>query len=164
MKVEIRYSIAEDESYLHSWMQEESIWFPMENAKEIDFGVKNWIGFAKYKCSLTVMEDKEPCAIGTLFLMPYRKMIHQSMFYMIVDKAHRRKGIGTLLLKNLEHLAGHYFKIQDLYCEIYEGCRLQPILERAGYELFARQEHYVKLAADQYLSRILYIRSTEAVL
>ena len=103
MKIDIRYTQLEDEKYLLKWLApaDDSLWFPMTLPAEIELASRNWIGFSKYKASLTVLTDEKPCAIGTLFLMPYYKTAHHAMFYMVVDKPYRKKGIGTALLKNL---------------------------------------------------------------
>ena len=44
---------------------------------EIDDAVNRWIGFSRYKCSLTATIDNVPCGLVTLYLQPYRRLAHQ---------------------------------------------------------------------------------------
>ena len=119
----MRYSQLEDEEYLLQWMQDPDNlqWFPMKTQKEIKQTVHNWIGFYRFKASLTATIDNKPCGIITLFFMPYRKVAHQSSFYLIVDKKYRNRGIGFSLMKNLINLSKNYFYLESLQAEIYEG-------------------------------------------
>ena len=156
MKLNIRYTLEEDGLLLKEWLPPELRYFPIGEGSELDVAVNNWIGFAKYKCSLTVEMDGKPCAIGTLFLMPYRKVAHHSMFYMIVNKTERERGVGYLLLQNLAHLAKNYFRLEMLHCEVFDGCKLVSLLEKAGFEQMAAQPHFVNNGGGDYQTRILY--------
>ena len=68
---DIRYTELGDLSSL-------SEWFSLPNAcddfpfgpEEKEEALKNWIGFSKFKASLTGTISNVPCAVGTLFLMP----------------------------------------------------------------------------------------------
>ena len=61
--------------------------FPFETDSETEEVLKNWIGFARFKAALTGTLSDAPCAMGTLLLMPYRKVAHHGSFYLIVDPA-----------------------------------------------------------------------------
>ena len=52
---EIRYTELSDAKYLRDWLKEPTVWrwFPMFDEVEIEDAVQRWIGFARYKCSLT---------------------------------------------------------------------------------------------------------------
>lgn len=143
---DIRYSVLEDLSFLQEWFSKEGACddFPFGEAEQAE-ALKNWIGFAKYKASLTGLLGEQPCAIGTLFLMPYRKVAHHCSFYLMVDPAHRRKGIGTAMVRNLLHLAKTRFKLESVHVEIYEPSALLSILLKQGFEQFVRQEHFMKI-------------------
>lgn len=144
---DIRYSVPEDLRSLESWFADpqERIGFPFETDQETADALKNWIGFSRYKASLTAMIANEPCAVGTLFLMPYRKVAHHASFYLIVDPAKRRMGIGTSIVRNLMHLAKTRFLLEGLHGEMYDPSVLPPLLEKLGFELYARQENFVKI-------------------
>ncbi len=143
---DIRYSRLEDEKFLLQWLQEPDNlqWFPMKTQKEIKQTARNWIGFAKFNGSLTATINNKPCGIVTLFFMPYRKVAHQSSFYLLVDKKYRNKGVGFSLLKNLINLSKNYFRLESLQAEIYEGCPIENLLKTFGFTSFAYQEKFIK--------------------
>lgn len=153
---DIRYTQLDDESSLREWLQTPGMlhWFPMQEEKEIEDAVQCWIGFCRYSCSLTATFKGMPVAIGTLFLMPYRKVAHYCLLKMIVDPKYHRQGIATALVKNLKHLAKNYFRLERIHVEVFEDNPLISVLEKAGFHAFARQERFVK-TKDHYLARIL---------
>lgn len=155
--LDIRYTFVTDTPYLRDWLSDPAVqkWFPVSEEKEIDDAVQCWIGFSRYSSSLTATLNGEPCAIGTLFLMPYRKVSHHCLFKLVVNPKHQRKGIGAALLKNLKHLAKNYFRLELMHIEVFEGNPFIHLLEKEGFEVFAKQERYVK-DRGQYLTRILY--------
>ncbi len=143
---DIRYSAPEDLPFLQEWFKDPAACddFPFSVTEKED-ALKNWIGFAKYKASLTGTLSNVPVAIGTLFLMPYRKVAHHCSFYLIVDPAHRRKGIGTSMVRNLLHLAKTRFRLESVHVEVFEPNAILPILKKLGFEQFVRQENFVKI-------------------
>ena len=118
--------------------------FPFD-FEEKDESLKNWIGFAKYKASLTGLMNGVPCAIGTLFLMPYRKVAHHCSFYLMVDPTQRRKGIGTSMIRNLLHLAKIRFRLESVHVEIFPPSALVSVVEKLNFKPFARQDDFVKI-------------------
>jgi RimJ/RimL family protein N-acetyltransferase len=153
---DIRYSMMEDLEWLQKWFEEPASTegFPFD-FEERDMPLKNWIGFSRFRASLTGMIDGVPCAIGTLFLMPYKKVAHHCSFYLIVDPKHRRKGIGASMVKNLLHLAKTRFRLEGVHVEIFEPSPLQSILEKSGFVPFARQENF-ECINGQFRARILW--------
>jgi putative acetyltransferase len=143
---DIRYSEINDLSHLERWFLDEASCddFPFGFNERTD-ALKNWIGFSRFKASLTGTIGEVPCAIGTLFLMPYKKVAHHCSFYLIVDPEHRRKGVGTSMVRNLLHLAKTRFCFESVHVEIYEPSKLLSILQKLQFERFARQENYVKI-------------------
>lgn len=152
---DIRFSELEDISYLQNWFSDSNSCDPYPfGPEEKEEAIKNWIGFAKYKASLTGMLEGVPCAIGTLFLMPYRKVAHHCSFYLIVDPVHQRKGIGLSMVRNLLHLAKTRFRLESVHVEIFDPSPLLPLLQKLRFEPFAHQEKYVKIDGT-YQSRTL---------
>jgi putative acetyltransferase len=143
---DLRFTESSDLEPLKKWFEPEGSFddYPFD-ASESEEALKNWIGFCKYKASLTATLDGVPCAVGTLFLMPYRKVAHHCSFFLMVDPSHRRKGIGTSMVRNLLHLARTRFKLESLHVEVYEPSHLLPILEKLQFKLFARQEDYMRI-------------------
>ena len=155
--LDIRYTYVTDTPYLREWLQNPEVqkWFPVSEEREIEDAVQCWIGFSRYSSSITATLNGTPCGIGTLFLMPYRKVAHHCLFKLVVDPKHMRKGIGSSLLKNLKHLAKNYFRLDLIHIEVFEGNPVIHLLQKYDFHEFARQGHFVK-DKDHYLSRILY--------
>ena len=143
---DIRFSEFDDLAYLSSWFSyhEACDGYPF-TFDEMGEALKNWIGFAKYKASLTGTMKGVPCAVGTLFLMPYRKVAHHCSFYLMVDPEERRKGIGTSMVRNLLHLAKTHFRLESVHVELFEPSLLMGLVERLNFQPFAKQENFMKI-------------------
>jgi len=144
--LDIRYTEPEDGKYLKEWLMDPSIgrWFPMFDQVEVDDAVMRWIGFSRYKCSLTAVLDGVPCGIATLYLQPYRKIAHQCEFGIIVNGEQRGRGIGTQLINNLMHLAKNTFRIELLHLQVYEGNPAVRLYKRCGFKEFGHQTRWIK--------------------
>lgn len=153
---EIRYTDPSDEKVLRKWLKFPGLldWYPMSNEKETDLIMKNWIGFYRFKSSLTATFKGKPIGIATLLLMPYRKVAHHAMLYFIVDPKSAHQGVGTSLLKNIKHLAKDYFKIEGIHFDVYEGCPAIKLFESQGFREVARLDGAVKMG-DTYVAKIL---------
>lgn len=159
MDVEIRYTISDDSEPLKQWLLEPGVLrgFPMADDREVEDSVKHWIGFAKYKSSLTATIDGQAVGIATLCLMPYKKLAHQCLVSIIVSEEVRGKGVGTQLLNNLIHLAKNYFGIEVLYLEVYEGNRAITLYERFGFREIGLQKHFMK-DEGEYIGKVIMER------
>jgi RimJ/RimL family protein N-acetyltransferase len=155
--LDIRYTYVTDTPYLRQWLEVPDVqkWFPVSEEQEIADCVQCWIGFSRYSSSLTATLNGVPCGIGTLFLMPYRKVAHHCIFKLIVDPKHQGKGIGTALLKNLKHLAKNYFHLELIHIEVFEGNPVIHLLLKHGFQEFTRQEKFMK-DKEGYHARILF--------
>ena len=155
--LDIRYTYVTDTPYLRQWLLHPDVqkWFPLSEEKEIEDAIQCWIGFSRYSSSITATVNGVPCGIGTLFLMPYRKVAHHCLFKIVVDPKYQRQGIGSALLRNLKHLAKNYFHLDLIHIEVFEGNPCIRLLQKADFHEFSRQENFVK-DKDHYLARILY--------
>lgn len=155
--LDIRYTYITDTPYLRDWLQNPEIqkWFPVSEGQEVEDAIQCWMGFSRYSSSLTATLNGTPCGVGTLFLMPYRKVAHHCLFKLVVDPKRQNKGIGTALLKNLKHLAKTYFHLDLIHIEVFEGNPFIRLLQKFDFHEFARQEHFVK-DKDGYKARILF--------
>lgn len=144
--LEIRYSELSDGRYLKEWLTDPSVarWFPMDDTVEIDDAVHRWIGFSRYKCSLTAVKNGVPCGLCTLYLQPYRKLAHQTEFGIIVAPDCRGKGIGTELLKNIMHMAKTQFHIELIHLQVYSENPAIHLYTRMGFKEFGKQAHWIK--------------------
>lgn len=155
-EIDIRYSDLSDGRYLKEWLTDPTIrrWFPILDEPEIDDAVQRWIGFSRYKCSLTALYQGVPCGISTLYLQPYRKLAHQCEFGIIVGSDYRGKGIGTQLMRNIEYLAKDKFHIELLHLQVYIDNPAIHLYERMGFKEFGRQTHWIKEVDGTYTGRI----------
>ncbi|MBA3721090.1 MAG: GNAT family N-acetyltransferase [Parachlamydiaceae bacterium] len=157
--IEIRYTEPEDGKYLREWLSDADVqrWFPMDDQIEIDDAVVRWIAFHRYKCSLTILKDKIPCGIATLYLQPYRKLAHQCEFGIIVGKGFRNLGIGSYLMSAIMHLARENFKIELLHLQVYAENPAINLYTRFGFKEFGRQDFWIK-EDNRYVGRIFMER------
>lgn len=144
--IDIRYTDLSDGKYLKQWLMDPDIlrWFPMYDQVEIDDAVNRWIGFSRYKCSLTAVIDGVPCGLSTLYLQPYRKLAHQCEFGIIVGSEYRGQGVGTALIKNIMHLAKTNFHIELLHLQVYAENPAINLYKRMGFREFGHQTHWIK--------------------
>lgn len=158
--VEIRYTDLSDGRYLKQWLHDPTIsrWFPMYDDVEIDDAVNRWIGFSRYKCSLTAVKNGEPCGLTTLYLQPYRKLAHQCEFGIIVGSGYRGQGVGSLLIKNLMHLAKENFRIELLHLQVYAENPAMRLYQRMGFREYGRQSHWIKEEGGIYVGRVFMER------
>jgi RimJ/RimL family protein N-acetyltransferase len=158
--IEVRYTDLSDGRFLKEWLHDPSVsrWFPMCDNVEIDDAVNRWIGFSRYKCSLTAVKDGVPIGLSTLYLQPYRKLAHQCEFGIIVAPDMRGKGVGTLLITNLIHLAKENFRIELLHLQVYAENPAIRLYQRMGFREFGRQTHWIKESPDVYTGRVFMER------
>jgi putative acetyltransferase len=146
---DIRYTELEDLHFLERWFADPATSddYPFGFEEKGD-ALKNWIGFSRFQASLTGMIDGKPCAVGTLFLMPYKKVAHHCSFQLFVAPEHRNKGIGTSMVRNLLNLAKTRFKLESVHVELYNPSSLLSIVEKLNFAQFAVQADYVKLSGE----------------
>jgi len=154
--LEFRYTEVIDGKYLKEWLMDPSVkrWFPMADEVEIDDAVHRWVGFSRYKCSLTAVKDDVPCGIATLYLQPYKKLAHQCEFGIIIGGSYRNQGIGSELMNQLIHLAKERFGITLLHLQVYAENPATRLYERLGFKEFGRQKLWIKEDDGSFTSRI----------
>ena len=154
---DLRFSFLIDENFLLEVLNDEETmkWFPPSSESDVKIFARNWAGFARYSASLTAIYGKETIGMVTLFLMPYVKVAHLAMVYIVVKKGYRNKGVGRSLLKNINHLARTKFKLESLHVEIFEGCPLEHVLPKVGYKKIITQENFVELD-NKMKARLIY--------
>ncbi|MCB1180669.1 MAG: GNAT family N-acetyltransferase [Chlamydiia bacterium] len=157
--LELRYTVLEDSTYLKQWLIEPGVLhgFPMCDPLEVEDAAKHWIGFAKYKSSLTAVMEGVPCGIATLCLMPYRKLAHQCLLSIVVGGGQRGKGVGTVLMNNLLHLAKNHFHMEVIYLEVYERNPAISLYRRFGFYEVGVQKYFMK-EEDHYVGKIIMER------
>lgn len=159
--LDFRYTQNSDAKHLKDWLMDPSVakWFPMADEVEIDDAVNRWIGFSRYRCSITAEMHGVPCGITTLYLQPYKKLAHQCEFGIIVGPDFRAKGIGTQLIFNLIELAKERFKIELLHLQVYAANPAKRLYERMGFKEFGCQDEWIKEADGSFTGRIFMERN-----
>ncbi|MFQ5729068.1 MAG: GNAT family N-acetyltransferase [Waddliaceae bacterium] len=159
--LEFRYTELSDGKHLKEWLLDPTVkrWFPMADEVEIDDAVNRWIGFSRYKCSLTAVKDGVPCGLATLYLQPYKKLAHQCEFGIIVGGEFRNQGIGSELLNHLMHLAKERFTIELLHLQVYAENPARRLYERFGFTEFGNQAQWIKEDDGTYTGRIFMEKS-----
>jgi putative acetyltransferase len=157
--LEIRFTELSDGKYLKQWLSDEEVssWFPMMDEIEIDDAVLRWIAFYRYNCSITAVKDGVPVGIATLYLQPYLKLAHQCEFGIIVGQGNRGKGVGSLLLNSVMHLAKEKFKIELIHLQVYAENPAMNLYKRFGFKEFGRQEGWIK-EKDKHVGRVFMER------
>jgi len=143
---DIRYTTTADETYVKKWLMDPEIrlWYPPSTESDVEGFVRNWVGFSRYRASLTVTLENEVMGVATIFLMPYLKVSHLCMMYMVVAPEFQRKGIGESLVRNIKHLAKTRFRLELMHCEVWDGCPILGLLYKTGFEEVVRQEDFVQ--------------------
>ncbi len=154
--LEIRVSTDEDQKYLTQWLTDPEVlyWFPLDNSREIEDAVKIWVGFKDQQSALTLCLSKEPIGMAVVYLHRYKKLKHQSLFAIIMDKEHRGKGYGAHLLKEIITHAKEKFHLEILHLEVYEGNPAKKLYERLGFQEYGRQENFLKERNGIYRTKI----------
>ncbi len=154
--LKIRFAVEEDKKYWIEWISDQEIlrWFPMCNEIEIEDAARLLISYAKYNAVLTAEYQGKPCGMANLYLQPYRKLAHQCLFSIIIQKDQRGKGIGKKLMQELISLAKDRFHLEILHLEVYEGNPAKFLYEKLGFTEFGYQKHFIK-EKDQYLGKHL---------
>ncbi len=153
--VGIRFTELSDGKQLGQWLREPGVlrWFPMADDVEIDHAVQHWVGFSRWRCSLTATINGVPVGLATLYLQPYKKLAHQCEFGIIVDPEQRNRGIGGYLIEQLAKLAKENFKIELLHLQVYANNPAIRLYKRLGFTEFGMQKGWIKETDGTYVGR-----------
>lgn len=152
----IRFGEESDQKYLVDWLLQPGVLdgFPLNDLREVEDAARIWMSYAKHKAVLTALWDGVPCGIANLYLQPYQKMAHQSLFAIIVDEKVRGKGIGAKLLRELMALAKEQFQLEYIHLEVYQGNPAINLYRRLGFEQYGVHRRFMK-DKGRYIDKIL---------
>lgn len=161
---DIRYSKYPDILQLKQFLAQKNNeqFYSCSNEKEREIIAKNWIGYYRYKASLTAVYKGEPIGFSTLLLMPYKKVAHLAMVQIIVDENYQKRGVGTSLLKNIEHLATKQFSLDSVHFEVMKDSPIEKLLINASYIPLFEQDGFFYISGEL-VPRVLYEKSLESV-
>ncbi len=157
MDIKIRFAEKSDTKYLIKWLDDPEVlkWFPMCNKIEVDDSVRIWMSYAQYKAVLTAELDDKPVGNALIYLQPYKKLAHQALFAIILDKDYRGRGIGTKLLDELFKLAKDRFKLKFLHLEVYQGNPAERLYEKMGFVKYGVHKKFLKDTDGTYYDKIM---------
>jgi len=155
----IRLSEIQDGEMFKHLLQQPGVleYFPIYDLREIEDAVRIWEIFCKKGASITSIIDEVPCGLAFLNLQAYKKFAHQCLFTIIVDEAHRNKGIGTKLLHELFKLSKELFNLEMLHLEVYETNPAINLYRRLGFTEFGRHPKFIR-EPDRYIDKIFMQR------
>ena len=156
MRPMIRPTESCDASYLKRWLAEPGILkkFPMTNTREVEDSIRLWMSYIPKESAITASVDGNPVGMAVIYVQPFEKLRHQALFAIIVDPGFRGKGIGTVLLKEVEKIAKKKHGIELLHLEVYEGNPAYNLYKRLGYHEYGVQKGYLKEGPDEYSDKI----------
>jgi putative acetyltransferase len=160
MNLTFRLGEEEDQTFLTQWLLQPGVldWFPLNDIKEVEDAVRIWMSYRHRGSVITALVDGIPCGIATLYLSPYKKLAHQSLFAIILDEKHRGKGIGTALLEYLLVLAKETFLLELVHLEVYEGNPAIGLYRKLGFEEFGVERGFIK-SQGKYFNKIFMQKS-----
>lgn len=156
-KIKIRKTKPEEKELLVQWLSDPETlqWFPMINRQEIEDAARIWISYIQYGAVLTALYQGIPCGVANLYLQPFKKLAHQCLFAIVVDKDYRGKGVGTVLLTELMRLGKETFHLKYLHLEVYENNPAVSLYTKLGFKKFGVQPHFIKTKEHTYLGKLL---------
>ncbi len=152
-----RLSIPEDAAFLHACYQEPGVLrgFPMSTEAEVEDSIRFWMYHAQNGAGLSALVDGKVAGMIVLNIQSFGKFSPTCLFSLIVDKAFRKQGVGTLLVEKAEILAKEQFHIEILHLEVYEGnTPAIRLYERLGYSYYGTQKKFIK-DDGAYLDKVL---------
>ena len=129
--------------------------FPLSCRKEVIDAVRIWMDYAKRGCSLTAFYKKKPVGCVNLYINEVEKLKHHCLFVIIVEETMRGKGIGTILLEEVIHLAKNTFQIEFLHLEVYEHNPAYHLYKKHGFIQYGCHPNYLKDENGIYYKKIL---------
>lgn len=154
--VTVRLAQDSDKEHLIKWLMDPIVlqWFPLATEAEVEDAARIWISYSKFLCSYTACINDIPCAMAVLYLHNFKKLKHQSLFAIIVDEAHRGKGVGTKIFNVLKKEAKEKFQVELLHLEVYEGNPAMKLYRKMGFKEYGRNEAFLKEKSGVYRTKI----------
>lgn len=145
-ELSFRVSEQADAPYLSSWLNDPEIltWYPMCNEREIEDSVRIWISYGNIGSAFTAVWNGVPCGMALLYIQPFKKLAHQALFAILVDKGFRNRGVGGRLIEELIRVGKEKFHLEMILLEVYEGNPAINLYRRLGFQEYGCQAHFIK--------------------
>lgn len=154
--VTVRVSEDKDAPFLHRWLMDPVVlqWFPLDNEREVEDAVRIWLSYKETGCAYTGCVNGVPCGMAVLYLHRHKKMLHQSLFAIIVDEKYRGQGVGSQIFQHLKQEAKEKFHLEILHLEVYAGNPAKSLYERLGFVEYGTQCRFLKERGGTYRDKI----------
>lgn len=152
----IRVAEEEDKAYLIQFLLEPGVltYFPMCDQREVEDAVRISMSYIDYQSAYTAEYQGQICGNMVLYLSPFSKTKHQSLFMIVISEAFRNRNIGTHMLEYLCKAAYEDHGIELLHLEVYEDNPARRLYERNGFVEYGRHPHFLK-GPDGFRTKIL---------
>lgn len=155
---QLRDSMMRDAEDMAKWFPREDVryFFPMINEIESKDAALRWVSFCRYGASVSAEINGQFVGIATLYLQPYKRLMHNCEMGIIVAPECRGQGIGSLLMEAIIKKAKETFHIEVLHLQVHPNNPAVKLYERFGFRQFGLQEKWIKGdEAGQYHGRAL---------
>lgn len=156
--IELRLSEKSETDLLIAWLNDPEILygFPMNNLFEVEDAAKVWISYAKsHRSAFTIFYQDRPVGMCMCYVHTFKKLRHQSLFSIVIDKSVRGKQIGSEALLKLMTIAKEDLGIEMLHLEVYEGNPAYRLYKRLGFTEYGRHPKFLKEKTGTYRDKIL---------
>lgn len=156
MTLTLRKAHEEDRPYLIEWLMQSGVlkWFPLADLREVEDAVRISLSYGPQGAAITAILEGRPVGFANLYLQQFEKLAHQSLFMVIVDEQFRGRGIGRMLIEELERLGRETFHLDLLHLEVYDGNPAIRLYTRLGYTRYGYHPRFLKDEGG-YLGKIL---------
>jgi len=151
----LRLITKEDVPIVVSWLQESKIapFLQVELEKEVHDFAMMLCEYGEKKSGFILEKGTIPIGMAVLQLLPFVKLIHHCVLFMLIDLEYQKRGFGTYLLSEIEKKAKEDFKLERIELELFDN-PYQSWFEKKGYLAFVKQEFYLNVGG-QFRHRIL---------
>lgn len=156
--LQLRESLMTDAELMAQWFCRDDVryFFPMVNELEAKDAALRWVSFCRYNASVSAEVDGQFVGIATLYLQPYKRLMHNCEMGIIVSPEMRGRGIGSQLMSAIIEKAKTVFKIEVLHLQVHPQNPAVKLYERFGFKRFGLQERWIKAdEPGQYHGRAL---------
>ncbi|MCF7806316.1 MAG: GNAT family N-acetyltransferase [Simkaniaceae bacterium] len=155
-KVQMRLSENDDLPFLISFLMQPGVlpYFPMCDHREVEDAARITISYRDVGSVYTAEYEGKICGFVILYVSPFSKLKHQSLFMIIVSEKFRNLGIGSYMLDYLEKVAKEDHQIEMIHLEVYEDNPARRLYSRKGYVEYGRHPKFLK-ESDGYRDKIL---------
>jgi ribosomal protein S18 acetylase RimI-like enzyme len=152
----MRFATDEDISFVVEWLKDESLapFLQVEMEKEIKDLAHMVCDYGKKECALILEDHQVPMGIAALQMLPFKKIHHHCLLFLLIDPKQREKGFGKKLLNEIEQIGKKQLHLEFIECELYENPSI-GWFEKQGYRQTIRQENFLHVKGQERARSVL---------